>query len=74
MLLPTSDDYIDFIYKDYDKYDSLFTLCLPSKRVINLFADKRKTYTFAQNNGIPHPRSWFPTSYEDVCQISEVVE
>ena len=74
MLLPTSDDYIDFIFKDYEYYDSLFTLCLPSKRVINLFADKRKTYTFAQNNGIPHPKSWFPTSYEDVCRISELVD
>ena len=74
LLLPTSDEYIDFIYKDYDKYDSLFTLCLPSKSVINLFADKRKTYSFAQDNGIPHPKSWFPTSYEDVCRIAEIVE
>ena len=73
MLFPTSDDYIKFILVHYDWLNSSFFLALPEKKTAELFADKRLTYCFAENNDIPHPKSWYPSTYESILTLAQEV-
>ena len=72
-LFPTSDDYIDYIVQNYETLNRSFTLALPSKDIVQLFADKRLTYQFAKEKGISHPQSYYPTSESDVKMIADEV-
>lgn len=70
MLFPTSDDYIDFLTDNYNSLSQHFALGIPNPKCVEIFADKRKTYQFAENMGIPHPKSWYPNSMDDVKRLA----
>ena len=71
MLFPTSDDYIDYIVRNYDSLKELFTIALPEFSAVKLFADKIRTYRFAEENDIPHPWSRYPQNLSDVEAMAE---
>ena len=74
MLFPTSDDYIEFIFKHFDSLKDGFTIALPEMPIVELFANKTLTYKFAEANGIPHPRSRYPQDYEQLEAMSDGLE
>ena len=71
LLFPTSDEYIEFLSDNYEELNKLYALGIPKPDCVNIFADKRKTYQFAERMGIPHPKSWYPDNMSDVRDISK---
>ena len=71
LLFPTSDEYIEYLSDHYDELNQLYTLGIPKPDCVNIFADKRKTYQFAERMGIPHPKSIYPDSMKDVRKIAD---
>ena len=74
MLFPTSDEYIDYIVRNYDSLKELFTIALPELSTVKLFADKTRTYRFAEENNIPHPWSRYPQKLNDVEAMAEQLD
>lgn len=74
MLFPTSDEYIDYIVRNYDSLNELFTIALPDLSAVKLFADKTRTYRFAEENDIPHPWSRYPQNLDDVEAMAEQLD
>lgn len=73
LLLPTSDDYIDYIYNHYEYLSQKFTLGIPSKECINIFSDKRNAYNFIKHSGVEQPQSWCPNTIDDIKVISKQI-
>lgn len=73
LLFPTSDEYIDYILHNYSELREHFTIALPEPETAKLFANKIKTYQFAQANDIPHPQSFFPEDLSDAESIADTL-
>ena len=71
LLFPTADEYVEFLDKNREDLSRHFVLGIPQKDIIELFGDKRNTYKFAAKIGIPHPKSWYPESIDDVETIAQ---
>lgn len=74
LLFPTSDEYIEYLLDNYQELNQQYVLGIPKPACVEIFADKRKTYQFAERMGIPHPKSWYPNSLDDVRQISKMAD
>lgn len=70
LLFPTSDEYIEYLTDNYAELCQEYVLGIPKPDCVSIFADKRKTYQFAERLGIPHPKSWYPNDMDDVRKIS----
>ena len=73
MLFPTSDDYIELLNSNRNELESLAYIALPDLETVKLFANKRLSYRFAENNHIPHPKSFYPDTMEDVARIAAMI-
>lgn len=73
LLFPTSDEYIEFLTDNYYELTEQYVLGIPKPECVEIFADKRETYPFAERNGIPHPLSWYPNDMNDVRLIAEAM-
>lgn len=71
VLFPTSDDAIELLVNHREELERLAIVALPDNSIVELFADKRVAYQFAERNGIPHPHSYYPNSMEDVERIAK---
>lgn len=71
MLFPTADDYVDYLAVHYNELSKHFYVAIPDPEIVALFGDKRKTYKFAEQTGIPHPKSWYPEMLTDIASISD---
>lgn len=70
MLFPTSDDYVEYFATNYKELNKHFILAIPDPNTVALFGNKRKTYQYAKQAGIPHPHSWYPNTLKDVESIA----
>ena len=66
LLFPTSDEYVEYLSKNYDQLSSRFCLGIPNPPCVNIFANKRSTYQFCEDNQIPHPKSYYPNSINEI--------
>lgn len=73
MLFPTADDYVEYLATNYNELRKHFILAIPNPQTVALFGDKRKAYQYAEGAGIPHPKSWYPDTLEDVASIATKV-
>jgi len=74
LLFPTDDEMIFFMVAHREILKQKYLLGIPEDETVDIFNDKRKTYQFAEKNGIPHPKSWYPDSFEEVVALSEQLE
>lgn len=73
LLFPTADDYVEFLAANFKELSMHFVLGIPNPEIVTLFGDKRKTYQFAEQAGIPHPKSWYPDTLDDVEHIADKI-
>lgn len=73
LLFPTADDYVEFLAEKYSELNKHFILGIPNPEIVTLFGDKRKTYQFAEQAGISHPKSWYPDTLDDVEHIADKI-
>ena len=74
MLFPTADNYINWIDNNRNKLENHFFLGLPSHENVARFAEKINTYSFAEQNNIPHPITIHPNSLNEIEVISESLD
>lgn len=74
LLFPTSDEYVEYLSKNYDKLSSTSCLGIPNSYCVNIFTDKRKTYQFCEENHIPHPKSYYPNSIDEINSLSAIID
>ena len=70
LLFPTGDQYVEFLALNHPSLSVHFELGIPQVGNVELFGDKRNTYQFASEIGIPHPKCWYPDNLEDVESIA----
>lgn len=74
MLFPTSDDYIDLMVEHYEEWKDRLYLAIPTPETVALFANKRTTYQFCEQNSIAHPHSFYPENMDDVRAIAGKID
>lgn len=74
LLFPTSDEYVEYLSKNFEQLSSRFHIGIPKTDCVEIFANKRLTYQFCESNDIPHPKSNYPNSLEDIKSISTAIE
>lgn len=74
MLFPTADNYVNYLAAHYVELKQHFIVGIPDPETVALFGDKRRTYQFAEQTGIAHPKSWYPETLSDVEQIGNTAE
>jgi predicted ATP-grasp superfamily ATP-dependent carboligase len=70
LLFPTNDQMVDFLAQNYAALDKKFYLGIPVPETVAVFYDKRNTYRFAAEHGIPIPDTWIPENMEDLNSMS----
>ena len=70
-LLPTADQYVEFLDQSREDLSKHFVLGIPQKDVVELFGDKSNTYKFASRIHVPHPKSWYPECIDNVVEIAQ---
>ena len=73
LLLPTDDEYIEFLQLNYEYLQSKFVLGIPKPDCIKIFSNKRRTYQFCEENDIPHPFSFYPSSLHEAAEIGKKI-
>lgn len=73
LLFPTADDYVEFLAANFKELSMHFVLGIPNPEIVALFGDKRKTYQFAEQAGIPHPKSCYPDTLDDVEHMADKI-
>ena len=74
ILFPTSDDLIEYLDNKREEFDGHFTIGIPDNKCIQLFTNKRNSYRFCEEEGIPHPKSYYPNTIEDASLIAETLQ
>ena len=70
ILFPASDELIEYLDNNRILLEPFFLIGIPDRHCINLFSDKRNTYRFCEQEGIPHPESHYPVSLEEAERIA----
>lgn len=69
LLVPNDDEQVEFISAHRGTLGGLFHLAVPGEQAVRIVADKRLTYAFAREHGVPVPATWTPASLEEVAQL-----
>lgn len=71
VLFPCTDASVLRISRDRERLQSAYSIALPSHDVVELLVDKVKFYTFAAEQGLPIPRTFFLSRRSDAEEASE---
>lgn len=71
LLFPTSDEYVELLTDNYDTLSKDFSIGIPKPSCTNIFSNKRRTYQFCERYGIPHPKSYYPDTLDDIICLAD---
>jgi predicted ATP-grasp superfamily ATP-dependent carboligase len=66
VLFPMQDDVVELVARNAAKLRGCYRLVTPDWEIVSWAQDKRLLNQVAAETGIPTPRTWYPTSVEDV--------
>jgi D-aspartate ligase len=66
ILLPVQDEIVEFVARNVSQLSSIFQLVTQDWEVIRWANDKRLTYQLADQAGVPYPKTWYPSSEDDL--------
>lgn len=69
LLIPISDLATEYVSEQRKDISCQVRVLLPSEENVDLARNKDKTYRFAQNQGIPIPKTFFPATLSDVTAL-----
>jgi predicted ATP-grasp superfamily ATP-dependent carboligase len=69
VIYPTREETVAAISQHREELAQRFRVPTPAWEVIRWAWDKRNTYALAQRLDIPTPRTWYPTTVDDLRQI-----
>ena len=73
-LLPMEQDTLDIILVNCREFEQLTHLPFADNETYQIFRDKGKTIKLAKRAGIPHPRTIFPSSLEQVIKEAKSLQ
>ena len=71
VLIPISDSVVHYCAKHREELQRYVDLLLPDYETLSAAADKARLYTFAGQNHIAVPRTYFPEDLAQVAQLSQ---
>lgn len=69
LLFPNDDDQVEFLSRHHAELSRFYRVCVPQEEAVAIVSDKRLTYGFAQEHGIPAPRTWTPENEEELAGL-----
>jgi len=66
VLFPLQDEVVEFVARNVRKLGQTFQLVTQEWDIVQWACDKRFTHRLAQKAEVPYPRTWYPTSEDDL--------
>lgn len=70
VLIPSGDLNVAVVSDNREVLSEYFHFALPPKEVVQLFLNKKAFYHFAQQHGLPIPRTYFTEGKDDISDIA----
>jgi D-aspartate ligase len=69
VLFPVQDDVVEFVARNIQQLSSMYRLVTQDWEIVQWAIDKRMTHRLAEKAGVPYPRTWYPTSEEQLGEM-----
>jgi D-aspartate ligase len=69
LIFPTNDLMVGFLSDNFNELSNKYILSISAKNITDIAFNKRKTYEYAKNAGIPIPESYYPDSLQELEEI-----
>lgn len=66
MLFPLQDEVVEFVARNRQQLAKIYQPVTQGWEVVQWGHDKRLTHRLAQEAGVPYPKTWYPTSEDDL--------
>jgi D-aspartate ligase len=66
VLFPLQDEVVEFVARNAHELGQTFRLVTQGWDIVRWACDKRLTHRLAQEAEVPYPKTWYPTSEEDL--------
>ncbi len=66
VLFPMQDEVVEFVARNAHELGQTFRLVTQGWDIVQWACDKRLTHRLAQEAEVPYPKTWYPTSEEDL--------
>ncbi|APG26929.1 hypothetical protein A7E78_03215 [Syntrophotalea acetylenivorans] len=73
-LIPCSDETLVAVSRHKERLEEHFVVACPDQEIVSRYIDKKNTYPLAESAGVPVPRTFVPTSVEDVESYAVGIE
>ena len=73
LILESGDNAAIALSKNKEVLSKYYRIATPDWNVLNIFVEKEKTYAFAKQYNVPHPKSISLGEWEDIGKISEIL-
>jgi D-aspartate ligase len=71
VLFPASDANVLLVSRFRRELSECFQFAIPSKEIVESVINKRVLYELAEKAGIPHPKTHYPASLQDVQEVKD---
>ena len=69
VLFPVQDDVVELVARNTRLLSSVYRLVTQDWEVVQWAHDKRLTHRLAEKAGVPYPKTWYPTSEEQLGEM-----
>lgn len=73
VLLPTNDNFNDFVNRNQDELKKYFKFIMTEKSVMDKLMDKKGQSDLAEAAGVPMPKTFYPKHPEEIQRIADEV-
>lgn len=69
VLFPMPDDTVELIARHHEELAARYRLVTQDWDVVQWANDKSQTYRMAEELHVPYPKTWYPQSEDELCQL-----
>lgn len=73
VVIPTTDRFSECLSRNRQHLETQYLLCCPDVDLCDTFLDKWKTARICEENGVPIPQTFCPTTTEELEQVSRSI-
>lgn len=74
VLFPCSDGFLQILVQIRHELPQNIKLNIPKAEVLDLFIDKWKFYSWLEKNNMPHPKSYYPKSCNELWDLRDRIQ
>ena len=72
LLFPLQDEVVEFVARNAEMLANIYKLVTQDWNILQWAQDKRRTYRMAEEVGVAYPKTWYPTSEEQLKTMNIV--